>query len=112
MPPRMDHALRRLSQVGQHLESGSIVPSFMASSGVQASQTSAFSTGAKRLRAQDGEDGVFIVSAVRTPLGAFQGALSSLSAPALGSIAIRGALERAGISPGDVSEVVMGNVCR
>ncbi|PNW87422.1 hypothetical protein CHLRE_02g146050v5 [Chlamydomonas reinhardtii] len=51
-----------------------------------------------------------IVSAVRTPLGAFQGALSSYTAPELGSIAIRGALERAGVRPEDVDEVLLGNV--
>ncbi|KAG2437222.1 hypothetical protein HXX76_005885 [Chlamydomonas incerta] len=51
-----------------------------------------------------------IVSAVRTPLGAFQGALSSYTAPELGSIAIRGAIERAGLRPQDVDEVLLGNV--
>lgn len=44
-------------------------------------------------------------------MGAFQGSLSSFSATELGSIAIKGALERAGISPGLVQEVFMGNVC-
>ncbi|KAG2441369.1 hypothetical protein HYH02_009960 [Chlamydomonas schloesseri] len=53
---------------------------------------------------------VCIVSAVRTPLGAFQGALSSYTAPELGSIAIRGALDRAGLRPEDVDEVLLGNV--
>ena len=47
-----------------------------------------------------------IVSAVRTPIGSFLGALSSLSAPALGSIAIRAAIERAGIETGTVDEVI------
>ncbi|GIL63515.1 hypothetical protein Vafri_17557 [Volvox africanus] len=51
-----------------------------------------------------------IVSAVRTPLGAFQGALSSYTAPELGAFAIRGALERAGVRPEDVDEVIFGNV--
>lgn len=54
---------------------------------------------------------VVIAAAVRTPMGAFQGSLSSFSATELGSIAIKGALERAGISPGLVQEVFMGNVC-
>ncbi len=54
---------------------------------------------------------VFIVSAVRTPLGSFGGALSSLSATQLGSAAIKGALERAGVEPALVEEVFMGNVC-
>lgn len=53
---------------------------------------------------------VFIVSAVRTPLGSFGGALSSLSATELGSIAIKGALEKAQVDPSEVQEVLMGNV--
>lgn len=53
---------------------------------------------------------VFIVSGKRTPIGAFQGALSALTAPQLGSIAIRAALESAGIHPEQVDEVLMGNV--
>ncbi len=51
-----------------------------------------------------------IVSAARTPIGKFLGSLSSLTAPELGAIAIRAAVERAGIAPGDVQEVIMGNV--
>ena len=51
-----------------------------------------------------------IVGAARTPIGKFLGALSPLSAPELGAIAIRAALERAGVAPGDVQEVIMGNV--
>ena len=53
---------------------------------------------------------VVIVSACRTPIGAFQGILSSLSGPELGSIAIKEALSRAGITGKDVSEVIMGEV--
>ena len=53
---------------------------------------------------------VYIVSAVRTPMGSFGGALSSISATSLGAIAIRGAIEKAGISPSDIDEVLMGNV--
>lgn len=53
---------------------------------------------------------VYIVSAVRTPIGSFGGKLSALSATALGSIAIKGALDRAGIGPEEVDEVMMGNV--
>lgn len=53
---------------------------------------------------------VVIVSAVRTPVGAFQGALSSLTAPKLGSLVIAEAVKRAGIAPADVSEVVFGEV--
>ncbi|GAB1447400.1 MAG: acetyl-CoA C-acyltransferase [Bacteroidetes bacterium] len=53
---------------------------------------------------------VYIVSAVRTPIGAMNGALSSLSATQLGSIAIKGAIEKAGINPDQIQEVYMGNV--
>ena len=51
-----------------------------------------------------------ILSAARTPVGTFLGKLSSMSAPALGSAAIRGALERAGVAASDVEQVIMGNV--
>ena len=53
---------------------------------------------------------VYIVSATRTPIGAFQGALSPLSAPKLGAIAIKAALERAKLGADRVGEVFMGNV--
>ncbi|MBS0309374.1 MAG: acetyl-CoA C-acetyltransferase [Proteobacteria bacterium] len=56
------------------------------------------------------QDPVVIVSAVRTPLGAFQGVLSPLSANELGAVAIRAAIERAGLQSGQVQEVIMGNV--
>ena len=55
-------------------------------------------------------DPVVIVSAVRTPMGGFQGSLASMTANALGSCAIRAAVERAGITGDDVQEVFMGNV--
>jgi acetyl-CoA C-acetyltransferase len=51
-----------------------------------------------------------IVSAVRTPVGRFQGTLSGLSASDLGAVAIRAAVERAGVDPASVDEVLMGNV--
>ncbi|MEO8348293.1 MAG: thiolase family protein [Acidobacteriota bacterium] len=53
---------------------------------------------------------VVILSAARTPVGSFLGKLSTLSAPALGAAAIRAAIERAGLAPADVEQVVMGNV--
>ncbi|WP_339812212.1 acetyl-CoA C-acyltransferase [uncultured Imperialibacter sp.] len=53
---------------------------------------------------------VVIVSAVRTPIGSFGGALAGLSATQLGSIAIKGALEKAGVGAKEVGEVFMGNV--
>ena len=53
---------------------------------------------------------VYIVAAVRTPIGSFGGVLAGFSATQLGSFAIRGALEKAGIQPAQVQEVFMGNV--
>ncbi|HVY81011.1 MAG TPA: acetyl-CoA C-acyltransferase [Steroidobacteraceae bacterium] len=53
---------------------------------------------------------VVIVSAQRTPIGAFQGALAPLTAPQLGAAAARAALEKAGVAPADVQEVVFGCV--
>ena len=55
-------------------------------------------------------DSIVIVSGVRTPMGGFQGSLSSLSAVDLGALAIREAVGRAGIVPTDVQEVIMGCV--
>jgi acetyl-CoA C-acetyltransferase len=53
---------------------------------------------------------VFLVAGARTPIGAFQGALSEIAAPDLGAVAIAAVCERAGIRPRDVDEVIMGNV--
>jgi acetyl-CoA C-acetyltransferase len=53
---------------------------------------------------------VYIVGAKRTPLGSFNGALSSVPATQLGSVAIKAALEHAGVSADEVNEVIMGNV--
>ena len=53
---------------------------------------------------------VYVVSAVRTPMGSFLGAFSSVSATDLGATAIRGALESGGVAPEAVQEVFMGNV--
>jgi len=53
---------------------------------------------------------VVIVGAARTPIGSFLGSLAAIPAPRLGAVAIRAALQRAGVDPGQVSEVVMGNV--
>ena len=52
----------------------------------------------------------YVVAGARTPIGAFQGSLSSKSAPELGAVAIRAAMERAGVSGDTVDEVIMGNV--
>lgn len=53
---------------------------------------------------------VVIVSAVRTPIGSFMGALSTVSAPKLGAIAIKASLDKVNLNPGLVEEVLMGNV--
>src|ERR1700760_1019939 len=53
---------------------------------------------------------IVIVSAQRTPVGSFNGALSSLPAHDLGKIVIQSAVERAGIELGDVDEVILGQV--
>lgn len=53
---------------------------------------------------------VYILSAVRTPIGSFGGSLKDFSATQLGAIAIKGAIERAGIKPQDVQDVLMGCV--
>ncbi|MBN8836066.1 MAG: acetyl-CoA C-acyltransferase [Sphingobacteriia bacterium] len=53
---------------------------------------------------------VYIVSAVRTPIGSFGGTLKDFSAPQLGAIAIKAAVERAGLKPEQIEEVYMGNV--
>ncbi|MFT4602304.1 MAG: acetyl-CoA C-acetyltransferase [Arenicella sp.] len=53
---------------------------------------------------------VYIISAVRTPMGSFGGVLSTVAAPQLGAAAIKGALDKAGLSADVVDEVFMGNV--
>jgi acetyl-CoA C-acetyltransferase len=53
---------------------------------------------------------VYIVAAVRTPMGSFNGMLSEISAPHLGSIAIKGALSKSKLNPSDIDEVYFGNV--
>ncbi len=53
---------------------------------------------------------IVILSAARTPLGHFQGALAAVPAPRLGAVAIRGAIDRAGLDADAVSDVLMGNV--
>src|SRR5437868_11633667 len=51
-----------------------------------------------------------ILSGVRTPIGSFGGSLKDVSAWELGRMAIEAAIERAGVDPGDIDEVIMGNV--
>ena len=53
---------------------------------------------------------VVIVSAVRTPVGRFQGALSGFTAPQLGAVVVREALGRSGVEPSQIDECIMGNV--
>jgi len=54
------------------------------------------------------EDPIVIVGAARTPMGGFQGSLTPLSAPELGGHAIKAAIERAGVAPDDVQDLIMG----
>ena len=54
-------------------------------------------------------DPIVIVGAARTPMGGFQGDFASLSASDLGAVAVKAAVERAGIAPGDVQELLFGN---
>ncbi len=56
------------------------------------------------------QDPIVIVSAARTPMGAFQGELKGFAAPELGAAAIRAAVERARLQPADIQEVIMGCV--
>ncbi|MGZ5189461.1 MAG: thiolase family protein, partial [Flavisolibacter sp.] len=53
---------------------------------------------------------VYVISAVRTPMGSFGGSLKDIPAPKLGAIAIKAAVERAGIRPDQVDELLMGCV--
>lgn len=53
---------------------------------------------------------VYVIAAVRTPMGSFGGSLKSLSATQLGAVAIKGALTKAGVKPEEVNEVLMGSV--
>ena len=55
-------------------------------------------------------DPVVIVGAARTPMGGFQGDFSALAASDLGAVAVKAAVERAGLAPADVDEAIMGNV--
>jgi acetyl-CoA C-acetyltransferase len=60
--------------------------------------------------AKPAADPIVIVSAARTPMGAFMGALQPMRAPELGAAAVKAACERAQLAPGDVDEVILGNV--
>ena len=53
---------------------------------------------------------IVIASAARTPVGSFNGSLSSVPASYLGTVAIQAALERAGVAPEDVGEVILGQI--
>ncbi|GAC93716.1 acetyl-CoA C-acyltransferase [Pseudozyma hubeiensis SY62] len=61
-------------------------------------------------RTQTQINDVYIVSAARTPIGSFNGVLKKATAPELGVVAVKAAIERAGIKPDQVEEVYMGNV--
>jgi acetyl-CoA C-acetyltransferase len=70
-------------------------------------KTNTFALSLKRLIVMNE---VYIISAVRTPMGSFGGSLKSLSATQLGAIAIKGALQKAGVEPSQVQDVLMGCV--
>jgi acetyl-CoA C-acetyltransferase len=55
-------------------------------------------------------DDIVIVSAARTPVGSFNGAFATVPAHQLGEVAIKAALERAGLSPEEIDEVILGQV--
>src|SRR5512140_23740 len=65
---------------------------------------------AKEHKRSSPADDAVILSAARTPVGKFQGSLSSVPATQLGAIAVKAAVERAGINPEEIEEVIMGNV--
>ncbi|MGH9750193.1 MAG: acetyl-CoA C-acetyltransferase, partial [Candidatus Polarisedimenticolia bacterium] len=56
-----------------------------------------------------GSKEILIAGAVRTPLGKFGGAFASLTAPELGAVAARAAIDRAGLKPDHIEETIMGN---
>lgn len=56
------------------------------------------------------QDPIVITGYARTPIGGFQGELTGSTAPELGSAAVRAAVERAGIAPGDIDQIIMGCV--
>ncbi|HTP96892.1 MAG TPA: acetyl-CoA C-acetyltransferase, partial [Burkholderiales bacterium] len=56
------------------------------------------------------DETIVVVSAARTPIGGFFGEFKSTPAAQLGAAAIKAAVERAGVKPGDIDEVIMGNV--
>ncbi len=56
------------------------------------------------------KDDIVIVGAVRTPVGAFNGAFANLPAHDLGKVAIKAAIDRAGVEPSRVSEVILGQI--
>ena len=58
----------------------------------------------------DDETTIVIASAARTPVGSFSGALASVPAHELGRVAIQAAIERAGVKPSDVNEVILGQI--
>ncbi len=79
-------------------------------SGVYDSTKSYFCSAKEQTQISIYMEKVFILTAVRTPIGSFGGGLSKFTAPQLGSIAIKGALDKGGINPEQVEEVFMGNV--
>ncbi|GAQ91294.1 acetoacetyl-CoA thiolase [Klebsormidium nitens] len=90
------------------VDSGLVGDDGMAVGGAGGKTTEIRSPGV--LTGQSGFQEVVVVGMARTPMGVFGGGLSSLSAPKLGGLAIKGALERANLQPEQVNEVIYGNV--
>jgi len=72
--------------------------------------TSTLTTGRRQLHVRSQQPEVVILSAARTPIASFQSSFASLTAPELGTIAIKEAIQRAQIKPEDINEVLLGNV--
>jgi len=82
----------------------------IVSSSLQQQQKRSFSTRAVSQIHHNKHNSVVIASAVRTPIGSFNGGLAYFRAPQLGALAVRGAMERAGVSKSEIQEVILGNV--
>lgn len=115
-------ALRRLRYLKNHLLSDLALQKvplqaesefFPPMVGISSQQVAGMSSKRRRVESEGRTDhsSVYIVGVARTPLGAFQGSLSHLSATDLGGIAIQAAVQRAGVPFEAVEEVFMGNVC-
>lgn len=109
-------ALRRIRSIAKHFITAVSDPaasSPLPMGGIDTHQTAGMSSKRRRVSQSllGSTNEIFIVGLARTPLGSFQGGLSHLSATDLGAIAIKAAVQRAGIPLDAIGEVFMGNVC-